>query len=859
MMVNYGKFQAVPIADIFFHHGVLDEMTIHCLCSRAFVNDRELYRSDFRSLQALTDSRQNDLTDNVEDVDDEGYSHSEDEEDVEMDEEMLLMASLGLPVAFASSSAQRKANKWTGYSPHRGTKKTSDDHDEMLSDQQEPQLEARLEPQLEPVSDKRDQEEEKEEEQVLTEMLQETPADPESAVSEEPWQKYWQLHGESLLWAGWVEKHPQFSSEEAVAPWDCLEWKEAWDEHSSQAYLCYWEQFHYWAAQGWTADESCSLTEAADDSVCDNGQHELCGGKELELEKNEPSSDCGDQTSGMLECAPEVSSPNIAERFDALNIQTSECDLNDSRQSLDCYCADEPSDGGDRKRLSSSGNVSRDEDNKKPDCKSTTNQNDQPRRSESNEGDESDDDDPPNWRRAKMKRSHELDVEELAQMPAEEAWETLGLKRGPQLKFTSVLKFRQTPGRRWGSQSGAGWRPSGRKAACKINKHIFFTEDGETTEPKISQTLQKVQSFLHKVQTEPKTSTEKTTTTTLETPPSQARLITEDEHGSTRAQEECKETQDPSSGSGEHVYEQPVFQTEPDLEPEQDSDTDPRRELQPLDIPDYLLPDAPEGTEEVDKATSSKKKKKKKARRRQRKDVEVPPEIAAEPELAKYWAQRYRLFSRFDEGVKLDHERNADVRPETSSTAEKEREREGWFSVTPEKIAEHIAQRVQETSGLQLIVDAFCGVGGNAIQFALTGKRVMAVDIDPVRLALAQHNAEVYGVAQLIDFIQGDFLQVAPRLRADVVFLSPPWGGPEYLSADVFDIKTMMSPDGFEIFRLSRMISENIVYFLPRNADMEQIAALAGPGGKVEVEQNFLNNKLKTITAYFGSLIKSDS
>lgn len=38
-----------------------------------------------------------------------------------------------------------------------------------------------------------------------------------------------------------------------------------------------------------------------------------------------------------------------------------------------------------------------------------------------------------------------------------------------------------------------------------------------------------------------------------------------------------------------------------------------------------------------------------------------------------------------------------------------------------------------------------------------------------------------------------------------------------------------------------------------------QIASLAGPGGKVEVEQNFLNNKLKTVTAYFGSLIKSDN
>lgn len=74
---------------------------------------------------------------------------------------------------------------------------------------------------------------------------------------------------------------------------------------------------------------------------------------------------------------------------------------------------------------------------------------------------------------------------------------------------------------------------------------------------------------------------------------------------------------------------------------------------------------------------------------------------------------------------------------------------------------------------------------------------VIAIDIDPVRLALAQHNAEVYGVGNQIEFLQGDFLQLAPSLKGDVVFLSPPWGGPEYLSADVFNIKTMMNPDGY--------------------------------------------------------------
>ena len=41
---------------------------------------------------------------------------------------------------------------------------------------------------------------------------------------------------------------------------------------------------------------------------------------------------------------------------------------------------------------------------------------------------------------------------------------------------------------------------------------------------------------------------------------------------------------------------------------------------------------------------------------------------------------------------------------------------EGWFSVTPESIAQHHALRM--CSG-GLIIDAFTGVGGNAIQFAL--------------------------------------------------------------------------------------------------------------------------------------------
>lgn len=48
------------------------------------------------------------------------------------------------------------------------------------------------------------------------------------------------------------------------------------------------------------------------------------------------------------------------------------------------------------------------------------------------------------------------------------------------------------------------------------------------------------------------------------------------------------------------------------------------------------------------------KKAKKRKKNKHMKKHQVPAEMATEPELAKYWAQRYRLFSRFDQGIKLD-------------------------------------------------------------------------------------------------------------------------------------------------------------------------------------------------------------
>ncbi|KAJ2365728.1 Trimethylguanosine synthase [Coemansia sp. RSA 2610] len=214
--------------------------------------------------------------------------------------------------------------------------------------------------------------------------------------------------------------------------------------------------------------------------------------------------------------------------------------------------------------------------------------------------------------------------------------------------------------------------------------------------------------------------------------------------------------------------------------------------------------------------------------------------------LQKYWRQRHNYFWKFDEGIQIDEE--------------------GWYSVTPEIVAEDTAARIAQLHndksaqiqddmgfGRICVVDAFCGVGGNTIKFATWCEHVIAIDIDRDRLEMARHNARIYGVEDRIEFIHGDFYQLAPGLAADVVFLSPPWGGPEYIGSEVFDLDSLPVHTAREWLDRARMVSENIACFMPRNCDPRQLADLY-PEAPCDVELNYTNGRLKAITAYYGDL-----
>lgn len=689
-------------------------------------------------------------------------------------------------------------------------------------------------------------------------------SDAEPGVQER-WEHYWNQYGQGLLWQGWITKHKEvaISSEDCNSePWNCSTTKDEWAEHYNESYWHYYEQFQYWAQQGWTFDELGHL-EGKDTQVAPAAADVQLTNHALPIAPTPAENiDClSDCVNGLKNINLDIK--EMERDSKPLSVIYESHPMQDPESlEIQCPCDPDPSeprDVGSAERDASSGHT----DTSRP--VSQVSRNPLPGGQTPIDGqDDDDDDEPPECKQIKIKRGHELDAEEN---PCEVAMEVLGLKHGTGQKYGGISHFKHRTLRYL--EKGVKHRSHFLDMHRPVkNRHIYFPEDSDV-KPIKSKTLKKVQTFLKEVDdpagdllngkvslaevedspifsdseamdhssvSEPAGQCKNCDDKELseEKEPPDRNLPPELQDCITTFQSDMLDSSCESKGVKSSLPSNAIWCSDHAITSEQLSDTDTNvstRQLVSLEIPDYLQVEAGENNKGSHSKSGDKKKKKKK------KMVQaLPPEIAADPHLAKYWAQRYRLFSLFDEGIKLDEE--------------------GWFSVTPEKIAEHIAHRVRQCINGAVVVDAFCGVGGNAIQFALAGMHVIAVDIDPVKLELAYNNAMVYGVADRIEFIRADFMCIARDLKADVVFLSPPWGGPDYVTAETFDIKTMMSPDGFEIFQLSQQITKNIIYFVPRNTDVEQVASLAGPGGQVEIEQNFLNKKLKTMTIYFGDLIR---
>ena len=97
--------------------------------------------------------------------------------------------------------------------------------------------------------------------------------------------------------------------------------------------------------------------------------------------------------------------------------------------------------------------------------------------------------------------------------------------------------------------------------------------------------------------------------------------------------------------------------------------------------------------------------------------------------------------------------------------------------LTADKITKDLLKYVPSDS---VITDATACVGGNTYSFAQSFKKVYAIEKDALRCQMLQQNVDTLGVSSNVSIVHGDAIEVCPMLKQDVIFLDPPWGGPEY-------------------------------------------------------------------------------
>ncbi|CAK4666037.1 hypothetical protein LEN26_004233 [Aphanomyces euteiches] len=113
------------------------------------------------------------------------------------------------------------------------------------------------------------------------------------------------------------------------------------------------------------------------------------------------------------------------------------------------------------------------------------------------------------------------------------------------------------------------------------------------------------------------------------------------------------------------------------------------------------------------------------------------------------------------------------------------------YSVTDMKTAARISHFLMSLAGVSpdsVITDGTACVGGNTSSFCTYFRYVQAIEIDATRFQMLVHNLHTVLSFVNIQCFCANYVEVAQCFRQDVVFIDPPWGGPEYRSRSTVDL-----------------------------------------------------------------------
>jgi len=87
------------------------------------------------------------------------------------------------------------------------------------------------------------------------------------------------------------------------------------------------------------------------------------------------------------------------------------------------------------------------------------------------------------------------------------------------------------------------------------------------------------------------------------------------------------------------------------------------------------------------------------------------------------------------------------------------------------------------------VTDATANVGGNTISFYLSEfGHINAVELDQTTYQMLISNVTTYGAGTHIKTYCADYTEIYKNLSQDIVFMDPPWGGPDYKNYQKLDL-----------------------------------------------------------------------
>jgi len=105
----------------------------------------------------------------------------------------------------------------------------------------------------------------------------------------------------------------------------------------------------------------------------------------------------------------------------------------------------------------------------------------------------------------------------------------------------------------------------------------------------------------------------------------------------------------------------------------------------------------------------------------------------------------------------------------------------GKYSISkPEKanLIVDIIYKIMGTTDIT-ITDGTACIGGDTLAFSNKFKLVNSIEMDKTRYEYLKHNMAIFGRTN-ISFYNDSYLNLFKTIKQDVIYLDPPWGGPDY-------------------------------------------------------------------------------